>query len=420
MLKSQKNMEFYMKYEEALKLALESVDVIKETKLINIEDSLNRVLSKDIYALRDFPIYNNSAMDGYGFKYKDINNYLTPICTILAGDIQKAILKDNECYKIMTGAKVPKDCDTVAPKEICTIKDNKIQITKPIKKGNAIRLKGEEIKKGSLLLKKGERLNASKIALLASQGINKIECYKELKIAIISTGSELKEVGEEATKNEIYNINGINIKMHLKEYGINANYLGVLPDNLEKAVDFFKNITNYNIIITTGGVSVGDADFTKEALIKNGFKELFHGIKVKPGHPTLMGKINKTFIMAMPGNPLAAITHIILMGLPLILKMQGAKRLFFRTKEAKITTTLTLKPNRVNIVLGRFKSGKFKPYKKNSYGSGMILPLVKSNAFVLFSEEIESVKKGSTIKVVEFLCQPMSKKFDYKCNNLTR
>ena len=402
-----------MEYLKALNLALDNIEVTKKIEKINLEDALNRVLAQDIYALRDLPPYNNSAMDGYGFKHKDINNELKIVKTILAGDIQAPILKENECYKIMTGAKVPKDCDTIAPKEICENKENKIKVIKPIKEGSSIRLQGEEIKKDSLILEKGKTLNASDIALLASQGIREIECFKKLNIAIIATGSELKELHEKALDNEIYNINGINIQMHLKEYGINASYLGVLPDNLEKTVEFFKNNIDYDVIITTGGVSIGDADFTKNALIKNGFKELFHGIKVKPGHPTLMGKIDKTFIMAMPGNPLAAIVHIIIMGLPIIKKMQGAKELFFATKEAKINCDLKLKPNRVNIVLGDFKDNIFIPYKNNKYGSGMISPLVESNSFALFGEKISDVKKGSTIKVIEFRCKLQSKNFDY-------
>ncbi len=402
-----------MKYAKALELALENVEQIKDTELVNIEDALNRVVSKDIYALRALPPYNNSAMDGFAFKYSDINSPLKIIAKILAGDIVEPNLKQNECYKIMTGAKVPNDCDTIAPIEICEVSNGSVKVLKPIKKGSAIRLMGEELQKSSLIVKSGDRLSASKIALLASQGIVEVECFKELKIAIIATGSELKEPGEDATSDELYNINGINIKSHLLAHSIKSEYLGVLPDNLEESIEFFRKLDNYNIIITTGGVSVGDADFTKEALLQNGFKEIFHGIKVKPGHPTLMGKIGTTFVMAMPGNPLAAIMHIIILGLPIILKSQGAKDIFFSTKEAKISTTLKLKPNRVNIVLGTYKNGTFSPYKNNKYGSGMVTPLVESNAIALFNETCENITNGSTIKIVEFASILSEENFDY-------
>ena len=402
-----------MQYQEALELALKNVTPTTNVETINIEDSLNRVLSKDIYALRDLPPYNNSAMDGYAFKYKDINNQLKVVSTILAGDIQNPILKQNECYKIMTGAKVPNDCDTIAPKEICKIFDKKIEIIKDIKQGNAIRLKGEEVKKGELLLKKGEDITASKIALLASQGITKIECFKELKVAIISTGSELKELGEDISDNEIYNINAINIKMHLQSYGIKADYLGTILDDLNSVTKKFNALKEYDILLTTGGVSIGDADFTKEALLKNGFKELFHGIKVKPGHPLLIGMMDKTFVIALPGNPLAAILHVILIGLPIIRKKQGFYDIFFNIKHGKIDSSLKLKPNRVNIVLGSFSNNNFTPYKNNNYGSGMILPLVESNSVALFGENIEYIEKGSTIKIIEFICKPTSNSFNY-------
>ena len=403
-----------MHYIDAFNLTLQNITPIHQTTLVDINNALDRVLATNIYAKRALPPYNNSAMDGYAFKYKDINSPLKIAATIFAQDKQEPILKDKECYKIMTGAKVPPDCDSVAPKEICEVKDNKIKILKPIKKGNAIRLKGEEVLKDSLLLEKGERLTASKIALLASQGINKVECYRDLKIAILSTGSELKEINEEASEDEIYNINGINIKSHLKEYGIEASYLGLIPDSLEESSNFFKDIKDrYNIIFTTGGVSQGDADFTKRALLNCGFREIFHGLKVKPGHPLLVGKLDETLVISLPGNPLAAIIHAILFGVASILKMQGAKEIFFTTKEAKISTTLTLKPNRVNIVLGEFRDSYFTPYKNNKYGSGMILPLVKSNSIALFSEDIKSVEKGSTIKIIELRCKSTTDKFNY-------
>jgi len=388
-------------FQEAQNLALKAVNGIDAVEIIDIDEALDRVLAEDIICIKDLPAYNNSAMDGYAFKYQNRDSKLKVVATILAGDIQKEILNKNECYKIMTGAKVPNDVDTIVQKEFCKIDGDYIKIEKEIKKANAIRLKGEEQKKGNILLKKGEVLNPAKIALLASQGIAKIKVFKKIKIAICSSGNELKEPWEEASEDEVYNINGINIKMFLKKYGFKAEYLGSIPDNLETASDFIANLKDYDLIITTGGVSGGDADFTKRAFINNGLEVLFHGIKVKPGHPTLMGIMDKTFVMAMPGNPLAAIIHIMLLSMPVILKMQGAKRYFYNTLIVKNKAELKLKANRVNIVLGNLDNGEFIAYKNNKYGSGMITPLVESKYIALFGENIEKVEEGEEIKVIE-------------------
>ncbi len=400
-------------FKEALYTALNSVKSIKQFEEVDYDNMLNRVLAKDIICTKDLPTFNNSAMDGYAFKYKDIKNSLKVAATIYAGDNQDAILKDNECYKIMTGAKVPADADTIAPKEICEVDSNYIKVQKDINKGNAIRLKGEEQKKGTVLLEKGTILTPAKIALLASQGISKVEVFKKIKIAILSTGSELKEPWEEATEDEVYNINAINIKMHLKQYGLDSTYLGSIEDNLNKSIKFLSKLKEYNVVITTGGISSGDADFTKEAFIKNGLKELFHGIKVKPGHPTLMGIMDNTFVMAMPGNPLAAILNILLLSMPILFKIQGAKDIFYETITVKNSKDLKLKANRVNIVLGNLIYNKFSAFKDNKYGSGMITPLTNSRYIALFGEDKSLIKANEEIKVIRLNSAICSDKFDY-------
>jgi len=352
-------------------------------------------------------------MDGYAIKHEDINNRLKVITKIYAGDNQKPILKENECYKIMTGAKVPIDADTVIPKELCSIDKEYITVTKKLHKGNAIRLKGEEQKIGMLLIEEGSILTPAKIALLASQGITNVQVYKKLKIAIVSTGNELKEPWEEASEDEVYNINGINIKMHLKNYGLDANYIGSIPDNLQESIEFISKLKEYDIVISTGGISTGDADFTKEAFIQNGLKELFHGVKVKPGHPTMMGIMDKTFVMAMPGNPLAAILNILLLSLPVIFKIQGAKDIFYETLTIQNGAELKLKPGRVNIVLGNLKNNKFIAYKNNKYGSGMVTPLVESSYIAILGENLSKLELNSEIKIIKINSILNSSNFNY-------
>ena len=393
---------------EAQNLALQNAKVTDKKEIINIEDALNRVVAQDIICVKNLPTYDNSAMDGYAFKYANKDNSLKVVATIMAGDIQEPILKENECYKIMTGAKVPKDVDTVAQREICQEENGVMHLISDVKLGNAIRLKGEEQKEGSVLIEKGAILTGAKIALLATQGITKVEVYKKLSIAIVSTGNELKEPHEIANEDEVYNINAINIKMLLKNYNLDSEYLGSIPDDLEQGVEFISKLKEYDLIITTGGISKGDADFTKQAFLANGLIELFHGIKVKPGHPTMMGTMENSFVMAMPGNPLAAILNIILLSMPIIFKMQGVKNFYYELITVKNGAELKLKPGRTNIVLGNLEDGKFIAYKHNKYGSGMITPLVESSYIVTFDEDTSLVEQGANIEVIKLYSLPIS------------
>ncbi len=391
---------------EAQSLALQNVKVTEKKEIIDIENALNRVVAQDIVCIKDLPTYDNSAMDGYAFKYVDKNKDLKVVATIMAGGIQEAILKEGECYKIMTGAKVPSDVDTIAQREICEEPNGIMHLTSDVKQGNAIRLKGEEQKRGSVLVEKGEILTGAKIALLATQGITKVEVYKKLSIAIVSTGNELKEPHEVASEDEVYNINAINIKMLLKNYNLDAEYLGSIPDDLEQVVEFISKLKEYDLIITTGGISKGDADFTKQAFVQNGLKELFHGIKVKPGHPTMMGTMGSSFVMAMPGNPLAAIVNIILLSMPIIFKMQGVKNFYYDSITVKNGEELKLKPGRVNIVLGNLVNGKFIAYKNNKYGSGMITPLVESSYIAMFNKDADLVEQGASVDIIKLYSLP--------------
>ena len=226
-------------------------------------------------------------MDGFAIKFEDAGKTLKINKVIFAGDKGEKVkesLSSNECYKIMTGAKVPNDADTIIPIENCIdVTERNVTIPNDIKKGANLRLKGEEQKEGNVLFTKGEELTSSHITLLASQGITMIEVYKQISIAVLSTGNEIKEPWENADEEEIYNCNSFALVSQLKEKGFNATYSGVIPDDLEKSKEFIKNLKNFDVILTTGGISMGDADFVGEAFLQNGLEILFHGVNIKPG-----------------------------------------------------------------------------------------------------------------------------------------
>ncbi len=234
---------------------------------VSIFSALNRILAQSVTCKKNLPAFDNAAMDGFAFKHANSGKTLNIKDTIYAGMNIAPSLNDEECYKIMTGAQVPNDVDTIIPFENCLDYDDKVvNVGDKTKKGSALRIKGEEQKEGNVLFEAGELINSQVIAMLVSQGISTIPVYKKISIAIFSTGDELKEPWENANDDEIYNVNSSAILSLLKEQGFDADYCGVIPDNLKESINYFSRMKKYDAIVTTGGISMGEADFVEEAL----------------------------------------------------------------------------------------------------------------------------------------------------------
>ena len=405
----------FLDFDIAVEKSLNCAEVINFIELINIEDSLKRIISKDMYCVKNLPSFNNSAMDGFAIKASDAGKSLKVKKIIFAGENVDACLEDGECYKIMTGAKVPNDVDTIIPiEDVVSFENNIVTFKNEVKKGSSLRLKGEEKAVDDILFKKGDEINSSTIAVLASQGITKVEVYKKLSIAVVSTGNELKEPWEEASEDEIYNCNSYALISLLKEKGFDATYTGVVPDSLEKSVEFVSSLKSYDVIITTGGISMGDADFVGQAFLDNGLEIAFHGVNIKPGRPIMMGTMQKgnqnekskgqTFVMCLPGNPLTAMVNMHLFSFPVLNKIQGANKIFHNITIAENKQSFKTKAGRVNVVLGSCNKGEFEVTRNNKYGSGMITVLEESNSIVVTNEDTASIEASNSVKVIDFNC----------------
>ena len=402
-----------LSFPDAQARALEACRTTQATETILIDRLLNRVLAEDILVKKNLPSFDNSAMDGFAFRYKERGRTLRVKKRIFAGEKPVAELSPGECYKIMTGAQVPSDADTIVPIEDCShVTETEVAIPEDIRQGNAFRPKGEEQKEGNVLFEKGEFITPAHIALLSAQGIMAAKVYKQLQIAVLSTGDEIKEPWEEASEDEIYNANAFAITSLLQKYGFAPTYAGAIPDDLEETVSLIAKLKSYDVIITTGGISMGDADFLEEAFVKNGLSPLFHGVNVKPGRPTMMGTMQQSFVMAMPGNPLTAMINTFLLSLPVLFKMQGSSRYMHDFVYAKNIQAFKMRPGRNNIVLGKMEDGTFHVTRNNKYGSGMLTPIVESNALAIFNEEVSSVKEEEFIKVILFESLPLAKEND--------
>ncbi len=381
-----------------------AVDIISNLTLslnfeiIPIENATSRICAQDIFATSFLPKFNNSAMDGYAIIYEDKDNELNIIDTIFAGDNNNKLLEKNSCIKIMTGAKIPENTTAIIPKEDTKLNDNKIKILKNVKEFQHIRYIGEDIQLDELLIAKGEELNFSKITLLASQGISHIKVYKKPKVVIFASGEELKLHYEKIESFQIYNSNTPTFISRIQELGCEVTFIGQAKDTIEAIKELVNNSLDADLIITSGGVSVGDADFTKEAFYELGFEVLFDGINVKPGKPTVFGKIKNTYILNLPGNPLASALIFEMFGKILIQKFLGSKDIHQNFILGKIKDSFFTKKGKTTIIPGFFDGEFFEVSQKRS--PGMVSILSSCNSMIIIDDEVETLKKDNLIKIL--------------------
>lgn len=378
---------------------INKLDLNLKFEIIPIEDSQNRVCAQDISATSSLPKFDNSAMDGYGIVYEEKNKEFEIIETIFAGDNKNITLQTAQAVKIMTGARIPSNCSAVIPKEECEhLNNGKIKVPNDIKKFQHIRFIGEDIKTKETLIIKGEEINFAKITLLASQGISHIKVYKKPKVVVFASGEELKLHFEHIEDYQIYNSNTPTFMSRCKELGAKVDFIGQAKDSIKSIEELIKNSLDADLIITSGGVSVGDADFTKDAFAKLDFETIFDGIMIKPGKPTILGRIDKTYILNLPGNPLASALIFELFGKIIVQKLIGSKNIHHNYIETKLKDELENKNGRITIIPGFFDGTSFELENKRS--PGMVSTLSRCNSFLVLDENVSKIKKDSSIKIL--------------------
>ena len=370
----------------------------KSLKILPIESVLGCILAQDIVATHNLPPYDNSAMDGYAVKTLDASKCVKVTHTIFAGDNSSEILKNGIGIKIMTGAKIPDACECIVPKEDTKECSDGVKLPSNLTLGKHIRLCGEDIKSGELLLKDGDKLQAHQITLLASQGISHVKVYKKPKVALFASGSELKMHFESVEAYQLYNTNTPALFSRSLEFGCEVDFIGTAKDTLEDLKEHIKSALNSDIIITSGGVSVGDADYTKEAFGAFDMRTYFDKVQIKPGKPTTFGKINDTLVLNLPGNPLAASINFELFGQSIILALSGNSAKYINPIQTKMKSDYKLKKGRVTLVPGFFDGNSFEVCKK--FAPGMVSPLASSNAYVMIDESVEFIASGDSIKII--------------------
>lgn len=313
--------------DEALSKILDPISPVGQSETLNIEGALGRVLSEDISSEINVPGYDNSAMDGYAVRSEDCTEEgvtLKISQRIAAGQVGKQ-LEAGTAARIFTGAPVPPDADAVVMQELCEKNGENITVNTRVKAGSHIRCAGEDIAIDSVVLEAGHQLRPQELGLIASIGFMNITVKRKLKVATFFTGDELVEPGNKLGDGQIYNSNKYTIKGLLKSTGCEIVDLGIVPDTLEATTEVLKNAAeSADLVITSGGVSVGEEDYVRIALEKLGELKMWR-IAMKPGKPVAYGKVGNAIFMGLPGNPVSVFVTFLLFARPLINKMQGAK-----------------------------------------------------------------------------------------------
>jgi molybdopterin molybdotransferase len=312
----------------------------------------------------------------------------------------------------MTGAPLPKGCEAIIPIENVTTENTEVTLPQTIEKDAHIRRAGEDIKSGTVYLQKGERVTAYSIAMLASQGVTHLNVYRQLKVVIFGTGDELRPHYEKIEPHQLYNSNTPMFLARSKELGCSVRYIQTGADTIEALQSSIEMALDADIIVTSGGVSMGDKDFTKEAFENLGMKLYFDKVDIKPGKPTAFGKIGNTTIINLPGNPLAAMVNYEIFIRAAIHKMSGANDFYHATLETTLREDLKLKKGKYTVRLGEFDGKTFIPLKQQL--PGMVSPMQKADGMIITLPDVDFFPKGMKVKMIP-ICWELnsSKKEDF-------
>jgi molybdopterin molybdotransferase len=394
-------------FEKAMTDMLAVIEPVTETEDVSLAHALGRVLAKNIISPVNVPPHDNSAMDGYAFALISLKDKDTLVLAgrSMAGAPFQGECLSGQCVRIMTGAKMPLGCDTVEMQENCEALDNNIRFLETRTMADNVRNIGEDIKKNSDVFEQGRVLSAIDLGILASLGIPKVEVIRRLTVALISTGDELKPPGTELLEGNIYESNSFALAGILEKMNVKVLNFGVIADDEQLIKEAFEQADQQaDAIISSGGVSVGDADFTKMVLEQLGDIS-FWKIAMKPGKPFAFGQLPNSVFFGLPGNPVSAMVTAHVLAIPALLKMQSCNNKDAVTLMVKTKTPLKKAPGRVDFqrgVLSTDEAGDMLVQSTGSQGSGILTSLATANCYIVLPSQQGKVEAGELVKVQLF------------------
>ena len=396
-----------LKLETVIKKIKSNIKSHHYTETIKIKNSLNRIFADEIRSNINVPAYSNSAVDGYAINYNEYshgNREFNIIGKSSAGHPFKGKIKKLTSIRVLTGAMLPSKLDTIIMEEDCSVKKGILHLPNLVKKGINYRYLGEDIKKNTIVYKKGHKVRAQDIGVLSSLGIKEIKVYKLLKVAIFSCGDELTDVDNLLKKGHIYDSNREMIKGFLIKLGYSITDLGILEDDKDIIQKKLKKATmNNDLIITSGGMSLGDEDHIKKIIEKNGTMHAWR-LAIKPGRPVGFGLYNNCPIIGLPGNPAAAFITFLMLAVPILKQVSGQKIEKYNLIPITSNFHYSKKKGRREFVRVKMvnKKNKLSLLKFPKVGAGILTSATWSTGIGILNENIVKIKPGDKIDYLSY------------------
>lgn len=391
-------------FEQALEAVLKNTKALAAESIF-VEDCVGRVLREDVVSSLEMPPFDKAAMDGYAVKASDVSRtpcILKCIGCIEAGKSFSKVVKSGACVKIMTGAPMPKNTDSVVMVEDTKVSGASVEILRGARPGENLSSRGEDLGKGRVVLKKDKLMHISDVAILAAVGRRLVRVGRRPFVSVLNTGGEIVPAGRRLGKNKIYNSNGPMLSALLKSDGLEPDFLGIARDRpleLEKAIE--KGLKSH-ILLISGGVSMGDYDLVPGVLKKLGVKQIFHTVRMKPGKPLYFGKKDQTLVFGIPGNPVSNFLSYLVFVRPVIRKMSGRGDYRPEFKEGIVRKEFCQRVGRKHFALVTISKKGHKYYLKPvaAHGSADILSLSCADGFMEVAEDAGVVRKNSKIRFI--------------------
>lgn len=391
--------------DEAVKIALDAVTTL-QPKNVYLEDALGFCLAQDVLSDIDMPPFDRSAMDGYAVVAEDcvsVPAFLTVIEDIAAGHIPTKKVACGFASKIMTGASVPDGADAVVKFEETEVyDDNRVKILRPVTKGSNISKRGEDMQAGRVVLQSGMLIRPQEIGILATVGKSRVEVYPSPTVGIASTGSELVDIDIRPSAVQIRNSNSYSLSAQARCLKANVEILGIVKDNIEDTISIIKKGLEKDILILSGGVSMGEYDLVGKTLKDLNTHIYFEKVALRPGKPVIFGKKDNTLIFALPGNPVASFVTFELFIYPVIRKMMGFTNQQRTITKATLEVDIPVKRRRREYrpAFIRLHNNTWLVSPVEWHGSADLLATTKANCLLIVREDVEKLRQGQLVDTI--------------------
>ena len=377
--------------QEAIEL-IASQPVKHQKQALSLMESLNYYLAETVSAPLNLPSFDNSAMDGYAILGEGPSFEI--VGEIQAGDTQNHQLKSGQAFRIFTGARVPKDCQAVIMQEKTRLEHGNVIIEDSPEPGKNIRYTGEQIKKGSEVFSTGQKINSSVIGLLSSFGMMDVNVFTKPNITLLTTGNELIQPGKSLKEGQLYESNSHTLRATLNQLGFSSAYHHIKDDLESTRMAIAQHLDRSDILLISGGISVGDYDFVKKGLEQNGVEEIFYRVFQKPGKPLYFGKKGTKFVFGLPGNPASSLVCLYVYVFPLLKKLSGGPFEGLTSLELPLASDFSIKTDRPSFLKAKIEGNQVEILE--GQGSSMLYTMATGNALALMSGQ-KTYQKGDKI-----------------------